>query len=94
MSMKEQGLEPVQLSGGKRTNIGWHGDEHNYPAEPESDWDWWVGWGKDFSCQFEGPWKSMAIIAAKILRHPNTGKVAPNLHVVLPLTPEQEDFYT
>lgn len=95
MSMKEKGLEPVGLSGGKRTNIGWHGSEEStiYNPEPDSDWDWWVGCGKDQNCQFEGPWQAMAILAAKILRHPNTAKVCPNLHVVLPLTDEQESNY-
>ena len=85
MSMKELGLVPVEMSGGKRTNIG--------NSDSIDDWDWWVGWGKDSSCQFEGPWAHMAILAAKILRHPNTKAVAPNLHVELPLTPEQEDSY-
>ena len=84
-SMKENGLIPVQLSGGKRTNIGY--------SEVLDDWDWWVGWGKDESCQFEGSWESMAILAAKILRHENTAKVAPNLHVILELTEEQEEMY-
>lgn len=88
-SMKEQGLEPVAMTGGKRTNIGHAGNDY----DPHKDWDWWVGWGKDESCQFEGPWKSMAILAAKILRHPNTRKVAENLYQPdIKLTPEQEDF--
>jgi hypothetical protein len=71
------------MRGGKRANIR------------HSDWldDWWVGYGKDESCQFEGPWGHMAILAAKILRHPNTKAVAPNLHVELPLTEEQENSY-
>lgn len=63
-------LDKVGLSGGKRTNI-----------DPAEGWDdWWVGYGKDTSCQFEGTWEHMAILAAKILRHPNTQKVAPNLY--------------
>ena len=79
----EIGLEPVYLSGGKRTNIG-----------PGFLTDWWVGWGKDESCQFEGPWEDMAILAAKILRHPNTQKVAPNLYMPdISLTEEQERNY-
>ena len=82
-SKTENGLDKVQMRGGKRANIG------------HSEWldDWWVGWGKDSSCQFEGPWLHMAILAAKILRHPNTAKVAPNLHTVLRLTEEQENSY-
>jgi hypothetical protein len=86
MSMRKKGLEPVAMTGGKRTNIG-----HN---EPGDDWDWWVGWGKDESCQFEGPWEHMAILAAKILRHPNTRNVAPNLFMPnIPITKKQEDNY-
>lgn len=86
MSMKERGLEPVRMRGGKRANIG-----HN---EHSPDWDWWVGWGKTEGCQFEGPWVHLAILAAKILRHPNTRAVAPNLYREdIVLTPEQEDMY-
>jgi len=80
----EDGLDKVYLSGGKRTHIG------------HSAWldDWWVGWGKDESCQFEGPWLAMAVLAAKILRHPNTQKVAPNLYQPsIPLTEKQEGNY-
>lgn len=78
-------LEDVDLMGGKRA--------HLTPSHSE-DWDWWVGYGKDESCQFEGPWLHMAIIAAKILRHPNTQKVAPNLYQPdIPITPEQESNY-
>jgi hypothetical protein len=62
--------EPRYLSGGKRTHIA------------ASEWidDWWVGFGKDESCQFEGPWHHMANLAARILAHPNTEKVAPALY--------------
>lgn len=80
----EDGLDKVSLRGGKRTNIG------------HSEWldDWWVGWGKDQSCQFEGPWEHMAILAAKILRHPNTQKVAVNLYQPdIAITKAQEDSY-
>ena len=47
-----------------------------------SEWlaDWWVGYGKDESCQFEGRWVDMAIFAAKVLAHENTKLVAPNLY--------------
>jgi len=86
MSMKERGLVPVEMQGGKRANIG--------NSQNIEDWDWWVGWGKDKSCQFEGPWAHMAILAAKILRHPNTKAVCPNLYQPdIQLTPEQEDSY-
>lgn len=82
--LTDNGLDKVILSGGKRTNIG------------PSEWidDWWVGWGKDSYCQFEGPWEAMAILAAKILRHPNTKKVADNLYLPdLKLTEAQERNY-
>jgi hypothetical protein len=50
--------------------------------------------GKDQSCQFEGPWQHLAILAAKILAHPNTQRVCPNLYrPESGLTPEQEDSY-
>lgn len=80
----KSGLEKVALRGGKRANIG-HSDAID---------DWWIGWGKSAECQFEGPWAHMAILAAKILRHPNTEKVAPNLYRPdIELTPEQEESY-
>lgn len=75
---------PSYLDGGKRTNL------------KRSKWmgSWWVGYGKDESCQFEGPWSHMVILAAKILRHPATELVAPNLYRPdLILTPEQENNY-
>ncbi len=78
-------LDRVCLQGGKRANIR--------PSD-DTEWDWWVGYGKDESCQFEGPWLHLAILAAKILSHPNTRTVAPNLYVLEhSLTPEQEDNY-
>lgn len=80
----ENDLEKIRLSGGKRTNIG-----HSEGID-----DWWIGWGKDESCQFEGPWDHLAILAAKILRHPNTEKVAANLYRPdLALTEAQERNY-
>lgn len=84
----------VGLSGGKRTNIipNESSDADREDGQP-MEWDWWVGYGKDHSCQFEGPWAHMAILAAKILRHPNTKEVAPNLFVELPLTEAQENSY-
>lgn len=75
----------VYLMGGKRAHI--------VPTD-DKGWDWFVGYGKDESCQFEGPWLHMAIIAAKILRHPNTQKVASNLYLPdIALTEEQENNY-
>ena len=61
---------PDYLNGGKRANL------------ERSDWidDWWVGYGKDDGCQFEGPWSHMAILAAKILSDPATEIACPNLY--------------
>jgi hypothetical protein len=76
---------PDYLSGGKRTNLR------------VSEWlpGWWVGFGKDESCQFEGPWYDIVILAAKVLRDPATAIVAPNLYRPdLVLTAEQERNYT
>lgn len=100
--LKQQGLVPAHLTGGKRTNIGQADEVYNQMAglgstscSFEVRSDCWVGWGKDHSCRFEGPWKAMAILAAKILRHPNTKAVAPNLYTPdIPLTQEQEEHYT
>ena len=81
-------LERVSLRGGKRANLA--------PAEINdiNDGDWWVGYGKSEECQFEGPWVHMAIVAAKILRHPNTQSVAPNLYRPdIKLTRRQETMY-
>lgn len=78
-------IDLVTMRGGKRANIG--------PTDNQP-WNWWVGWGKDESCQFEGPWEHMAILAAKILRHTNTQKLSPNLYRPdLTLTKEQEESY-
>jgi len=78
------GAERVSMRGGKRANI----DASKYGE------NWWVGYGKDDSCQFEGPWEHLAVLAAKILRHPNTKIVAPNLYLPdLPITKEQEESY-
>lgn len=82
---KPESLIPVFLTGGKRTNL------------TSSDWleNWWVGYGKDESCQFEGSWGAMAILAAQILAHENTRRVAPNLYWPdIPLTEEQRHQYT
>lgn len=63
-------LEEVRLSGGKRANIG-----------PGYIDNWWIGWGKDHSCQFEGTWDHMVELAAKILSHSNTSKTRPDLYL-------------
>ncbi len=65
----------VELSGGyvsgaKRANI----------SKSEALNDWWVGFGKDESCQFEGSWWDMICFARNILAHENTAKVSPEFH--------------
>ena len=61
------GLEDTQISGAKRANIS------------KFEWlpDWFVGQGKDESCQFEGTWWDMICFARNILASPNTKRCAP-----------------
>lgn len=78
---------PKNLNGGKRTNL------------ERSQWttDWWVGWGKDEGCQFEGSWAAMTYLAAKILSHPATEVTSPNLYrpdLAEAMTDEQARNYT
>jgi hypothetical protein len=58
------------LSGSKRTHI------------TESDWlpDWFVGFGKEESCDFEGTWWDMICFARNILASENTKLVAPEFY--------------
>lgn len=58
------------LSGAERANI-----EH-------SDWlgDWFVGYGKDEYCQFEGTWWHMICFARNVLASENTELVAPEFY--------------
>lgn len=58
------------LSGAKRANID------------ISEWlpDWFVGSGKDFSCQFEGTWWDMICFARNVLASENTKLVAPEFY--------------
>lgn len=62
--------EEEYISGAKRTNI------------IESEWlnDWFVGFGKDESCQFEGTWWDMICFARNILSSPNTKQCAPEFY--------------
>lgn len=57
------------LRGAKRANI----TEGSIP-------DWFVGWGKDQSCQFEGSWWDMICFARNVLASENTRLVAPEYH--------------
>lgn len=56
--------------GSKRTNIR------------SSKWieDWFVGYGKDESCQFEGTWWDMICFARNVLANRNTMLVAPEYY--------------
>jgi hypothetical protein len=42
--------------------------------------NWWVGHGKDESCQFEGTWWDMICFARNVLAAENTKKLAPEYH--------------
>lgn len=59
------------LSSAKRANL----------READTLSDWFVGYGKDRSCQFEGSWWDMILMARKILASENTKRVAPDLHM-------------
>lgn len=59
------------LRGAKRANL-----------EKGGDWskDWFVGFGKDESCQFEGTWWDMICFARNVLANENTKLVAPEFY--------------
>jgi len=56
-------LPESYLTGSKRANIRNTGAFGN---------DWFVGYGKDRSCHFEGSWHHMVVIALRILSSDNT----------------------
>ncbi|MEN6397183.1 MAG: hypothetical protein ABFC78_11960 [Methanoregula sp.] len=58
-----------QVSGAKRATVR----ESILP-------DWFVGFGKDESCDFEGTWWDMICFARNILASENTRVVAPEFH--------------
>ena len=68
----------VYASGAKRANIRhadfFHGDG------PTQTWDWFVGYGKDDRCQFEGSWWDMICFARNVLASENTKLVAPEFY--------------
>ena len=69
----------VNLHGAKRANI-----------RAASLPDWFVGYGKDEGCTFEGSWWDMICFARNILASENTRLAAPEFH-----HPEmQNDNYT
>ena len=66
------------LSGAKRANLI-HADKfHNYDAA--QSYDWFVGFGKDQSCMFEGTWWDMICFARNVLASENTQLVAPEFY--------------
>ena len=42
--------------------------------------DWFIGWGKDQSCQFEGTWWDMICFARNVLASENTKLAAPEFY--------------
>ena len=58
------------ISGAKRANIMYS----------EMLDDWFVGFGKDESCQFEGTWWDMICFARNVLANENTELVAPEYY--------------
>lgn len=72
-----EGWTDLSVEGGKRTNI----------AHSETLTDWYVGYGKDQSCEFEGSWYHMMILAARILSSDNSRKVVETVEDL------PDDFY-
>lgn len=66
------------MSGAKRANLS-HAD-CSYGEAKRQTWDWFVGWGKDESCQFEGTWWDMICFARNVLASKNTELVAPEFY--------------
>lgn len=60
----------IEVSGAKRANIG---------ASSFLD-DWFVGFGKDESCRFEGTWWDMICFARNVLASENTKLCAPEYY--------------
>lgn len=58
------------VSGAKRANI-----RVSYVIP-----DWFIGFGKDESCQFEGTWWDMICFARNVLASPNTEQCAPEFY--------------
>lgn len=58
------------ITGAKRSNI-------RYSEYLD---DWFVGYGKDEGCQFEGTWWDMICFARNILASENTKMVAPEFY--------------
>ena len=68
--MKITRWQSENCSGAKRANIA------------ASEWgdDWFVGYGKDDSCQLEGTWWDMICLARNILANENTKLAAPEYY--------------
>lgn len=61
----------TRMRGAKRANI----------VESECIEDWFVGHGKDESCQFEGTWWDMICFARNVLASENTKISAPSFYM-------------
>lgn len=59
-------------AGSKRTHVSL--------TESVPDWDWFVGYGKDESCQFEGSWWDLVCFARNVLASENTKVAAPEFY--------------
>ena len=66
-----KGFPSEGMRGAKRANLEKGGDYSR---------DWFVGFGKDESCQFEGTWWDMICFARNVLANENTKLVAPEFH--------------
>lgn len=59
------------VSGAKRANI----------TQSDFGGDWFVGYGKNESCQFEGTWWDMICFARNVLASENTKVAAPDFYM-------------
>lgn len=76
-------FKDLYISGGKRANIinsKEYGMECFLDGSEVSDYDWWVGFGKDSTCRFEGTWEHMVETAIQILSSENTKKISPEIY--------------
>ena len=71
----------TSMTGGKRTNT----------RQSDNLGDWFVGYGKDRSCIFEGDWYALVTLALKILSSPNTEKLVEEVDEI-PEEVFQEDL--
>jgi len=68
----------IDVGGAKRANVT-HCDYVHGDSKAQT-WDWFVGYGKEQSCQFEGTWWDMICFARNVLASENTKLVAPEFY--------------